>query len=74
MLSAPVQTSTFAFLSMLDEKLPGRLSGLYVVGSAALGDYSERVSNLDVVAVSDEVWADADLAVASASHGLLRAP
>lgn len=73
-LSAPVQTSTFAFLSMLDEKLPGRLSGLYVVGSAALGDYSERVSNLDVVAVSDEVWADADLAVASASHGLLRAP
>lgn len=73
-LSAPVQTSTFGFLSMLDERLPGRLTGLYVVGSAALGDYAERVSNLDVVAVSDDVWADADLAVAAASHRLLKAP
>lgn len=72
-LSAGVQTSTFGFLSMLDERLPGRLTGLYVVGSAALGDYSERVSNLDVVAVSDGTWADADLAVATASHGLLKA-
>lgn len=74
MLSAPVQTSTFGFLSMLDERLPGRLTGLYVVGSAALGDYSERVSNLDLVAVSDEAWADPDLAVAVASHSVLKAP
>jgi len=73
-LSAPVQTSTFGFLSMLDERLPGRLSGLYVVGSAALGDYSERVSNLDLVAVSDDGWVEADLAVAAAAHGLLKAP
>ena len=73
-LSAPVQTSTFGFLSMLDERLPGRLTGLYVVGSAALGDYSERVSNLDLVAVSDDGWDEADLAVAATSHGLLKAP
>jgi hypothetical protein len=73
-LSAPVQTSTFAFLSMLDERLPGRLTGLYVVGSAALGDYSERVSNLDLVAVSDESWTDSDLALATTFHNLLKAP
>lgn len=73
MLTAAQQSATFGFVSVLDERLPQRLCALYVVGSAALGDFSERVSNLDLVAVSDGPWGEADLAVAVAAHGLLKA-
>jgi hypothetical protein len=71
-LPESLQASVFAYLSSVDERLPGRVSGLYVVGSAALGDFSERVSNVDVVVVSDQAWSEADLAVAVSHHGGLK--
>jgi hypothetical protein len=73
-LPETLQAPLFAYLSSLDLALPGRVSGLYVVGSAALGDFSERVSNIDLVVVSDEPWTDGDLGAATAAHdGLKRA-
>jgi hypothetical protein len=69
-----LQAPTFGYLAALDEKLPGVVSALYVVGSSALGDFSERVSNIDVVTVSDEPWSEDALSVAAAEHdGLKRA-
>jgi hypothetical protein len=67
-LPEPLQDPTFGYLAMLDERLPGRVSGLYLVGSLALEDFSERVSNVDVVVVSEEPWSAAELAVAVAAH------
>ncbi len=40
----------------MDRVAPGALSGLYLVGSVALGDYHPRRSNIDLVAVSDRAW------------------
>lgn len=37
----------------VEEVAPGQLAGVYLVGGAALGDFSERQSNLDVVVVCD---------------------
>lgn len=73
MLTASLQASTFGYLSLLDQRLLGVVSGLYVVGSAALGDFSERVSNVDLVAVSDDPWSDQALAVAVAAQDTLKA-
>jgi hypothetical protein len=67
-LTEALQTSMFGYLAALDAQLPGVTTGLYVVGSAALGDFSPRVSNLDVVAVSDEPWSAAALNTAARLH------
>jgi hypothetical protein len=62
------------YTSTLDRDLPGVLSGLYVVGSVALGDYTPKLSDVDLVAVSDEKWSPEDLNVAAqkAHHYLSR--
>ena len=41
------------YLGHVDKRLPGRLVGLYVVGSAALGAYRPGRSDIDVVGVTD---------------------
>jgi hypothetical protein len=40
-------------LEALERAAPGRLAGAYLVGGAALGDFSERQSNIDLVVVCD---------------------
>jgi hypothetical protein len=42
-----------AFLRDLQEEAGGLLAGAYLVGSSALGDFSPRFSNVDVVVVTD---------------------
>jgi hypothetical protein len=44
------------FGAALDGLAPGALTGIYAVGSVALGDYTPSLSNLDVLAVSDVAW------------------
>jgi hypothetical protein len=63
-LKAPIRT----YLAALDESLPGLLTGLYVVGSVALDDYQERVSNIDLLAVSHDPWPEASLTPAARIH------
>jgi hypothetical protein len=63
-----LQTALFGYLATMDEQLPGVVDGLYVVGSAALGDFQERTSNLDVVVAADQEWTAEQLKVAVAAH------
>lgn len=52
MLPAPASARSAAFLSRLDEALPGWVEGFYVVGSLCLGAFRPGCSDLDFVAVA----------------------
>lgn len=41
------------YLASIDDLLPGRITGLYLVGSAALRDYRRGSSDIDFVSVTD---------------------
>jgi hypothetical protein len=47
------QTAAARYLRGVDALLPGQVSGFYLVGSAALGAYRERRSDIDFIAVLD---------------------
>ena len=42
-----------AYLDLVDDLLPGRVEGFYVVGSAALGAFDADHSDVDFIAVLD---------------------
>ncbi|WP_426449843.1 aminoglycoside adenylyltransferase domain-containing protein [Paenibacillus sp. S-38] len=42
-----------AYADLLEEKLPGRMKGVYLLGSAALGAFRPLCSDVDVLGVSD---------------------
>jgi hypothetical protein len=71
MLPESLQASTSAYLEILDTQLPGHVTGAYAVGSAALGDYRERISNLDLIVVTDRSWPAAALDVAVGAQNRL---
>lgn len=52
-LPVEVQRVVDRYLAHADAALPGRIAGLYVVGSTALGAYRHGRSDIDVVAVLD---------------------
>ena len=52
-LPAPVDAAVGRYLRLADRLLPGRIVGLYVVGSVALGAYRQGRSDIDVIAVLD---------------------
>jgi hypothetical protein len=52
-LPPPVERSVAGYLRLADRLLPGRVAGLYVVGSVALGAYREARSDIDLVLVLD---------------------
>ena len=56
-----------AYLAAVDAAAPGLLEGLYLVGSAALGDWQEPLSNIDAVLVA-AAWDDAGVAAALAAR------
>ena len=53
MLPATVDRAVSGYLRMADRLLPGRVGGLYVVGSTALGAYQDGRSDIDLVVVLD---------------------
>lgn len=53
MLPATVDRAVTGYLRLADRLLPGRVAGLYVVGSTALGAYVDGRSDIDLVAVVD---------------------
>jgi hypothetical protein len=57
-----------AYISEVDRELPGVLTGLYVVGSVALGDYTPKLSDVDLVSVGDEAWTSDSLEIARRAH------
>lgn len=69
---AEVRAHVERYLARLDRDLPGILAGCYAVGSLALGDFSDRVSNIDLVAVAERTWDPDQLRVAGGALALLR--
>lgn len=59
---------TARYLEQIDRALPGRIEGLYLVGSVALGDYRPGVSDIDFVAVTQEPLSDREVEAAAAVH------
>lgn len=60
-----------AFAERVERRSPGAVEGLYAVGSVALGDFRRPLSNLDLVAVSEESWAAPALDAVRASIDVL---
>ena len=57
-----------AYLAALDTALPGAVRGVYLTGSAALGDWRPGRSDLDILTVTDGRLGDAGLAALEALH------
>ena len=64
-LSHEAQAAATRYLATADRLLPGRVTGLYLVGSAALGAFHPGRSDVDLVAVVD---GDVDLRRLRALH------
>lgn len=61
-----------AYLELVDEEAPGLVEGLNLIGSAALGDYRPRTSDVDFVAVTANRLDESTLATLDHVHLLLR--
>ena len=53
-LDEPAASSILRYLRTADRLLPGRVVGLYVVGSIALGAYRPKRSDVDIIVVVDD--------------------
>lgn len=60
------------YLEMIDAEAPGLVEGLYLVGSAALGDFRPHSSDIDFVAVTATRPEPAELAGLRRVHNRLR--
>jgi hypothetical protein len=68
MLPAPARGALDDLIARLDRALPGRVEGLYVVGSTSLGAFREGRSDVDFVAIVDGDLGPAELARLRAVH------
>lgn len=71
-LPGEVSATMSAYARLVDEKLPGRICGLYLIGSVALGDYQPGRSDIDFVAVSDTALQLPELKTLRQVHDELR--
>jgi hypothetical protein len=60
------------YLAMVDSELPGRIEGLYLEGSVALGDFHPHTSDIDFVAVTKGRLDPAEIATLERIHARLR--
>jgi predicted nucleotidyltransferase len=67
-LPETVQYSVEKYLSLVDRKLPDTVVAFYLVGSVALGDYQDGLSDIDFVAVCDNPLSSDELATAEELH------
>src|ERR1700730_3002089 len=71
---AAASTTTDSYVAALQAAAPGQIAAVYAVGSLALGDFSDRQSNIDLVVVADPGLDGTQLdRVAGAARGLRRA-
>lgn len=74
MIPQAVQAPVGGFVHEVGSAVPGRLAGVYLVGGVALGDFSARQSNVDLVVVCDPpLEPDEVLGLRSAERRLERA-
>jgi len=69
--SVEIERALGHFLEALDAAAPGLVEGLYVVGSFALGDWQDGVSDINIVAVTAEPATDGDVGDLQTAHALL---
>jgi len=67
-----VREVTERYRALVDERLPGRIEGLYLVGSVALDDYRAGQSDIDFVAVASEAFVSEELDLLERVHRRLR--
>ncbi len=65
------KTPIATFLSLLDIAFPQRITGFYLTGSIALGDFHHRQSDIDFVAVTDVPFKPFEFAKLSKIHRCL---
>ena len=66
-----VATALGTYVDIVDSCAPGLVEGLYVVGSFALGDWHDGVSDIDIVAVTAEPATDEDSGALLTAHAQL---
>lgn len=71
-LPCEVSAAMSAYARLVDDKLPERIRGLYLVGSLALDDYRPGRSDIDFVAVSDTALKPSELGQLRWVHTQLR--
>lgn len=69
-----METALGRYLGTVDSVAPGLVEGLYVVGSYALDDWIEGISDIDVVVVTAEPATDEDHGSLRTVHALLGEP
>ena len=70
-LPADVAALVASHTASLDERLPGVVEALYLVGSVALGDYRPGTSDVDFVAIASRPLGPSDRAALAAVHAKL---
>jgi hypothetical protein len=68
-LPVPVSAAVERYLAAVDRALPGRVEGVYLVGSTALGAFRPRRSDVDFVAVLGGGLSDREVARLRAVQG-----
>lgn len=67
-LPAEVEQTAMKYLAIIDERLPNRITGCYLVGSIALNDYIQGNSDLDFVSVCNSPLRDDELRQIESAH------
>jgi hypothetical protein len=67
-----IQAVVGTYLSAVDDEAPGLVTGLYLIGSAALGDYRIGRSDIDVVMITENRVRAEQVAALAAAHARLR--
>lgn len=70
-LDPAVRARANRFALAVDRLAPGRLEGLYLYGSATLGDFRPGQSDLDLAAVAGEAWPQSGFPLLAALHAEL---
>ena len=59
------------YLTALDRALPGSVTGVYLTGSAVLGDWQPGRSDLDILVVTESALSDVNLAALETLHATI---
>jgi hypothetical protein len=70
-LPAEAEAPLEEYLTALDGALADRVTGVYLTGSAALGDWRPGRSNLDIVVVTGEVLGESGIAALEELHAMV---
>ncbi|GAA0959468.1 hypothetical protein GCM10009554_73210 [Kribbella koreensis] len=70
-LPAEVSATTKLYLQLIDQALPGQVTGLYLTGSLPLGDYRRGLSDIDGVVIIASPLTEPEVAAVRGVHAQL---